>query len=244
MSSAVFLEFLSCIKQEEKNISLLSNDIQTIKEMEKCYVSSYSIRRTSGGIVDNFKKKTSAFYAQIKEIKQRIENIRKVYSTNGILEQKMNLHVLALYENLKKKTKEFLEAKSSFLNRVTQKQEFLDSFEKKRKDRKETVYDEDSLSADEIADEKIVGDAAIQDILLSIEDIHTTSIELNEIISNSSLEIEGTLSKTFFSKDMSTGMNLQIETAIVRRNRARWFKIGGVLLIVALCMFIAIYFKK
>lgn len=244
MSNSVFLEFLSRIKQQEKNISLLSNKILEIEDMKRRYFSEYLTQEITEGIVNMFKKKMDAFYMQTQEIKKSIERIQEDYTINGILEERMKIHILTQQESLAEKTKIFLETKSSFLRTISEKQEFLSLFEDDSVWGKEKKEEPPNYRRETEDSEKEIGDVRIKNLLMEMENINATAMDLNEIISNSGMEIKSAESKLFFSKKMSAGVNSQIETTTNRRKRRRRLKTVCFLLVVGVCSVIFIYFGK
>ncbi|KAI5188962.1 hypothetical protein NEMIN01_0226 [Nematocida minor] len=244
MENSSFVEFLSCIKENEKKIALLSNEAQAVEEMKKRYVSSNLTQSSGKHILESFKARTNSFYSRSKEIKENIEEIRKAYSRNGVLEKKMHMHILALYSRLKAQTEGFVEAKAGLLQVMEKKQDSLSAFAPKKQTRKEDSGEGGGYSLEGECFDEPKADQSIQELLLTLEELNTTFIELNEIIGSSSVEIEGASSKMFLNRNLSVGVNTQIETATVRRKRRRWLKSAGLLLVIAVCSIIFIYFGR
>ncbi|KFG26942.1 uncharacterized protein NESG_00011 [Nematocida ausubeli] len=248
MTSSQFIEFLSCVKERTKEIQLLSTRTDAVNALKSRYLESGLDHALQQDIIDKFKMHSLAFHTRCSEIKTAIEETKGKYFQSATLHTNMEWHIVVLYTQLKDQSKKFLDAKSSFLKAIDEKETAHSSIisRGRKEDSDEHMLensDDNDAGASPHADRSDTG-KNIQNILASLNDLNTTFIELNEIISSASFEIEGAAAKSFYNRNATIGVNTQIETSIVRRKRRRWLKTAFLVLLAIVCSVVVIIFGQ
>ncbi|EIJ87204.1 hypothetical protein NEPAR07_0551 [Nematocida parisii] len=250
MASTEFMEFLLCVKEKGKEISLLSADVEMIHMLKSRYLACVMDRAAQDSIIDVFKENSLAFHTKCKEIKTGIEQIKEKYIQNESFHINMERHIMVLYTNLKNISKKFLDVKSSFLKLIDERgTSHSNTFNEETSSEARNTPTllnraggarEKSANEDD-AEAGVKADKSIQNILSTLNELNTTFIELNQIISSSSFDIEGAASKSFYNRNTTIGVNTQIETSIVRRKKRRMFKVVILVLLLIVCTALGVF---
>lgn len=249
MAESSFIEFLTSVKEKNREISLLSADIQVVEEMKNIYLSSGLDQNTAYTTLECFREKCEVFCRKVKEIRKSIECITEQYVKKDLLEEKMKIHISILCNNLKKQFERFLKAKAEFLDAVDEKQAIVSSIRtSESSDKNEPLTNPDAFAAEHciytFAEPEQERSKSIRDILATLKELNTTSIELNEIINSSGFAIENAKSKLFYSSNATIGVNSHIEGVTRRRKRRRWFKLVGLAILFIVCGCVTVFFGK